>query len=137
VGSCTLARAGIAAGKQDRFWYYHDLLFANQHLWKSGVSPTQLVGLAAKTGFDAEAFESELDSEEALDRVRADVEEAHTLGVEETPVLFVNGRRMEALPVSEFLEELLRQEAESKRPFSIPESVRAESMVAQGQRSTP
>lgn len=117
VGSCLLSKGALAAGEQGHFWYFHDLLFANSELWRAGVQPAQLVHLAEQAGLDAKAFERALGSEAVSARVVADIEAAHAVGVEGTPTLFINGRRMASIPIRTFLEELLRQEAGQQQPF--------------------
>ncbi|MEQ8766924.1 MAG: vitamin K epoxide reductase family protein [Planctomycetota bacterium] len=116
-GACLLARAALAAGRQGRFWYYHDLLFANQNIWRSGVQVTQLVHLADQAGLDAEQFGRDIARPDIESAVIADIEAAHAIGVESTPTLFINGREMQSIPIRTFLEELLRAEAGHQQAF--------------------
>ena len=48
--------------------------------------------LAAKRGWDGEAFAACIDSEESFQRVRNDIEVGHRAKVVGTPTVFFNGR---------------------------------------------
>lgn len=115
-GSCLLARAASAAGPR-AFWRLEQRLFAQGERWQRGVTPLELVALAAEVGLDPEAYRSALDSEGVRALVAADLAQAETLGVTGTPTLFVNGRRLASIPIPTFLEELLVAEREERPGF--------------------
>jgi len=85
------ARAARCAGEQDRFWEYHDALFARQQRW-SGAS--SVVGLfksyAEELGLDGDDFESCLESERFADVVTANKRLGEELGVNQTPTIMVS-----------------------------------------------
>lgn len=107
----TAATAAEAAGLQGRFWEMHDLLFQNSIQWgkpspRSSSSPGQLVpappeealnvraifaGYAAKLGLDVERFKRDMNSEEVKARISLDQERGASIGVDRTPVLFIEG----------------------------------------------
>jgi len=78
------ACAAEAAGRQERFWEMHDLLFADQarledpHLWRR----------AEALGLDLERFDSDRRSDEVRARVRRDFDSGVRAGVVTTPALF-------------------------------------------------
>ena len=81
------ARASIAAGKQNKFWEMHDLLFKNQ----ASLSEELFVKLAEDLKLDVAKFKTDYASPEVAKEVDADTELARTLGVNGTPGFFVNG----------------------------------------------
>ena len=81
-------QAAHCAGEQDKYWPYHDRLFANQ----SALDTDDLRKHAQAEGLDMPRFNSCLDSAKYADRVRAGMEAGNRLGVSSTPTLFVNGR---------------------------------------------
>jgi protein-disulfide isomerase len=125
----TAACAAEAAGLQGRFWEMHDLLFENAPQWSkespkpfinvmpNGSSSTPLpesasgirlvfAGYATTLGLDVERFKKDLDSEQVTGRIKADQERAGSIGVDRTPVLFVDGVK---IPFSSFAEKELRE----------------------------
>src|SRR5262245_44556530 len=75
------AVAAEAAGRQGRFWEYHDTLFANQ----SKLTPDDLKQYANALELDMARFEADLANGEDRKRVDADVAEAAKLGIDGTP----------------------------------------------------
>jgi protein-disulfide isomerase len=89
--ACAAAYAAECAGKQGRFWEYHDILFENgQRLGREA-----LVTYAERVGLDVPAFTRCLDDPATHARVAADVAAAKQAGVNSTPTLFINGRLVE------------------------------------------
>ena len=82
------ALAAEAAGAQGKFWEMHDLLFANQQHLK----PRQIRGYAEKLEVDMERYDSEMNDELYLQRVREEIDGGRHSGVRATPTFFVNGR---------------------------------------------
>ena len=89
--ACLAAYAAECAGKQRRFWEYHDLLFENGER----LGRDALVTYAQRIGLDTSAFERCLEDPATRARVTADVEAATRAGVNSTPTLFINGRLVE------------------------------------------
>jgi protein-disulfide isomerase len=85
------ACAAEAAGRQERFWEMHDLLFADQarledpHLWQR----------AQALELDLDRFDSDRRADEVTARVRRDFISGLRAGVVTTPTLFA-GERMYA-----------------------------------------
>jgi protein-disulfide isomerase len=84
------AEAARCAGDQDRYWEYHDRLFANQR----ALGASELKAHAAALGLEAVAFATCLDSGRYADRVQASVAEGTRLGVTSTPTIYINGRSL-------------------------------------------
>jgi len=59
--STAAAVAARAAGRQGKFWAYHDALYAQQHAENTGaLSSGYLVGLARRLGLDPGRFQTDL-----------------------------------------------------------------------------
>jgi protein-disulfide isomerase len=91
ASACLAAYAAECAGRQGRFWEYHDVLFENGRQ----LGRDALVGYAERLGLDVRAFDQCLDDPATRARVAADVEAASRAGVNSTPTLFINGRLVE------------------------------------------
>jgi protein-disulfide isomerase/uncharacterized membrane protein len=90
-GACLLARAGICAAAQDKFWPYHDRVFSMEMKEAQAADVTRL---AAEAGLDTAALETCLSSPATQARLAADIAEAWKAGVRGTPTLFINGKRL-------------------------------------------
>ena len=91
------AQAAEAARVQDRFWEMHDLLYENQKVWSDDVNPKPIfLKFARDLGLDTERFVRDLGGEEVKMRIEADQEAATKMGVNGTPTVFINGRRLRA-----------------------------------------
>jgi len=74
----------------DKFWLYHDLLFANRGTGLTAYSKSRLKAYARDIGLDTKAFNECLDSGAKLDEIQADKSEGESQGVEATPTWFIN-----------------------------------------------
>jgi protein-disulfide isomerase len=89
------ARAAEAAGLQGKFWEMHAMLFENQAGWKDAFDVRPIFeGYATKIGLDLERYRRDLTSETVEQRIFLDGKRAHSLGVEGTPTVFMNGREI-------------------------------------------
>jgi protein-disulfide isomerase len=89
------AHAAEAAGLQGKFWEMHDRLYRGQKSWeKAGDARAAFAAYARSLGLDAERFARDANSDIVDARVVADHERARSLGVDSTPVIFVNGRKL-------------------------------------------
>jgi len=118
AGACSLALGGVCAEQQGRFWEYHDRVFA-QALEKASEADTRR--FAQEAGLDAQRFAACLASPQARQRLEADVVEARGLGVNSTPTLLINGRKVPNLNL--FLQ-LVEKEAQrlGLPPLSPPQA---------------
>ena len=88
AGACALALGGLCAHDQGKFWPYHDKVYSS-HL--SSPSVKDVARLAGEAGLDKAALETCLTAGKTRDRLAA---EAHGAGVDATPTVFINGRRL-------------------------------------------
>jgi protein-disulfide isomerase len=91
-GACHLARGGLCAHEQGRFWPYHDKVFFGSPL--ANPSKADVIRVAGESGLDAAAFQTCLDSPRIKEKLAAEIAEAKATGVAGTPTLFVNGKRL-------------------------------------------
>jgi protein-disulfide isomerase len=98
VHSFLAARAARCAGEQNKFWEYHDLLFGKLQEWGTSQSPpiANFVDYAGQLGLNRDDFESCLKSDKYQDVVSASRMLGDALGVNATPTLIVNGKRVRA-----------------------------------------
>ena len=110
------AEAAYCAGDQDKYWEYHDILFANQTGENIGAfSNRRLQAFAKALSLDTGAFNSCLNSGKYADRVAQDGVDAKAAGVTGTPAFLltysVNGEQKQrfingAVPYSQFQTEI-------------------------------
>jgi protein-disulfide isomerase len=82
-----------------RFWDYHALVFANQHLENQGAfSRDRLADLATLAGLDRAAFLAGLDEPDHRDAVLTESAVASRLGIASTPTLVMNGEVYPGVP---------------------------------------
>ncbi len=102
------AEAAVCAEAQDKFWEFHEVVFANQR----ALSAEQLRGYAEQVGIDLAAFDTCIGEDATKGRIEADIATAREAGTSATPTFFVNGRLVRgARPASEF-QKLIDEELE-------------------------
>jgi protein-disulfide isomerase len=91
----TAARAAEAAGLQGKFWEMHDLIYENQNNWKDAFDARPIFeGYATKIGLDLDKYRRDVNSQIVEQRIFLDGKRAHSLGVQGTPTVFMNGREV-------------------------------------------
>lgn len=85
------ALAALSAGKEGKFWEFHDKVFENF----SRLDDAKIRDIAVEVGLDMDKFEKGLASPDSLALIGRDVRDARQAGVRGTPTIFVNGRRLE------------------------------------------
>ena len=94
------AEAAEAAREQGKYWEYAHLLMHNQ----SALSVDKLKVYASELALDRSRFDSALDSGKFAEMVQRDIEEGMKLGINATPTVFINGRRVSAKSYDELKE---------------------------------
>jgi protein-disulfide isomerase/uncharacterized membrane protein len=89
--ACQAAIAAECARQQSRFWEYHDRLFENQHT----LDRESLFRYAREVGIDIPTFRTCLADPATREHVVDDVRAGIAAGLESTPTLFINGRRID------------------------------------------
>jgi predicted DsbA family dithiol-disulfide isomerase/PHD/YefM family antitoxin component YafN of YafNO toxin-antitoxin module len=108
--SLPAARAAYCAGEQDRFWQFHDALFAAGNLSPPGL----MERIADDIGLGISRFKECLASEQSRAAVVRDIETARTLRIDSTPSFLVNGKLIKgALSVAEW-QKIIERELTSR-----------------------
>ncbi|HEV7587181.1 MAG TPA: DsbA family protein [Longimicrobium sp.] len=96
------ARAGRCANQQGKFWEMHGMIFGRQRQWSFDPDAAAQFVEYARTipGMDAGKFEQCVRSDQFQKEVSESAQLGQSLGVQGTPTLFVNGRRIDPLPES-------------------------------------
>jgi len=86
------AEAAECAADQDKFWEYHDILFAKQNGENQGAfTKENLKQFAAEIGLDSGKFNECLDTGKYTELIKKDTNDAQSLGATSTPFFVING----------------------------------------------
>ena len=103
------AEAGRCASEHEKFWEYHDALYADQ----KKLSQSDLLETARKVGLPEKAIESCLASGKFRSQIEQDIQEGTRAGVDATPGFFINGVFLNgAMPAAEF-EKIINRELQA------------------------
>ena len=80
----------MAANAQGKFWQMHDTLFTNN----TALERANLEKYAQDVGLDVAKFKADLDAKKYKDAIEAETKEGQGLGVNGTPAVFINGRKI-------------------------------------------
>jgi protein-disulfide isomerase len=84
------AMAALAAGRQEKFWEFHDKLFENYNR----LNDSKIQEISTELGLDQTKFNEHQKSPVEAARIRKDYEEGIRLGVRGTPTVFINGKKL-------------------------------------------
>jgi protein-disulfide isomerase len=104
------AEASACAADANKFWEFHDQLFANSR----ALSDEDLRKYAATVGIDAASFDECVRTRKHAAAVEADVQEARRIGVTGTPAFVVNGILMFGLQSADSLDAVIKDELSAK-----------------------
>jgi protein-disulfide isomerase len=89
------SRAAEAAGKQNKFFEMHDLLYQNQSSWLSLGDPLPtFTKFATALSINVEQFKTDYASEAVNSTINADKKEGDSKKVAGTPTYFLNGKEL-------------------------------------------
>lgn len=98
------AIAARCAQQQNKFWEYHDVLFANQ----SKLSDQDLLLYAKAVGLNETDFNSCITLKKTVNLIQVAQNEAIAVGVDGTPYIVINGQRLSGVYQYEQLKELVK-----------------------------
>jgi protein-disulfide isomerase len=84
------AMAALAAGRQGKFWEFHDELFRNYNR----LNQQKISEIAKQLGLNAAEFEQQQKNPAFVEQIRQDYEEGIRLGIRGVPTVFINGKKM-------------------------------------------
>jgi protein-disulfide isomerase len=82
------ARASLAAGRQNKFWEMHAIIFERQ----GEIKAESFEIWAKELGLDAAKFKADFEDPALAAQVARDLKEAQTFGLQGTPSIFIDGR---------------------------------------------
>lgn len=99
-------RAAEAASKQGKFWEMHDILYQRQEDWNGpsasdptgipiGQAITLFEGYAKELGLNVDQFKTDVEAQDTLGTINADLARGGNDGVNATPTFFLNGKKIE------------------------------------------
>ncbi len=104
--SILAAKASDAAALQNKFWDFQELLFLNQHEWSHKKEPAILffVKYAQDLNLNISKFKADIEDLRRMENINTDIEDGKKLGVNGTPTIFVNGKKLNNISPDSFLE---------------------------------
>jgi len=90
-GACNLALGAICARYQGKFDAYHDRVFSTD---LRNPQPADVARLAGEAGLNAAAMQGCLEDPKAKADLAAEIAEGNRLGVNSTPTIYVNGKKL-------------------------------------------
>ena len=97
AGSASASSMNRDALNKDAFWKYVDAVFEHQDEIQPPTAEKQLQDLATAAGLNAPQLATCAASPEAASRVNSSIALGRSLQVNETPTVFINGRRVRGL----------------------------------------
>lgn len=89
------AWASESAGKQNKFWEMHDIIFEKQKEWEnSGNAEEYFREYAQALNINIEQFGKDINSEEVKNKVENDFQSGLRSGINSTPTFFLNGNKI-------------------------------------------
>lgn len=89
------AEASLCAGEQNKYWEYHDLLFANQNVWSGNDNDSEVYAkLAQSLSLDGGKFSQCLTSGKYASVVSEDTTAGEKKSISGTPTLFINDQKI-------------------------------------------
>jgi len=104
------AMAALAAGRQDKFWEFHDQLFKNYNR----LNDQKIQEISKELGLDQTKFDEHQKSPVEAARIRQDYEEGIRLGVRGTPTIFINGKKVKNRSLQN-MEAIIEEEMKAAR----------------------
>lgn len=117
------ARAAEAAGQQDKFFEFADMLFTKQAEWTKVSNPSGFfTQYATELGLDTDLFARHQKSKIIQNAIKANMLEARSLGLTGTPSFYLNGTKMEFSSFDDFKAQIAAA-VNPKVDFSLPGEV--------------
>ena len=108
VQAVPTAEAAMCAGLEDKFWQYHDALFATQKRWHElGDATPVLDSLARALGLNVAQHKLCRDQHVMLPLISADRDRANNAGASSTPTFLVAGRVLKGVYPLDMMRQIL------------------------------
>ena len=100
----------MAAGKQEKFWEFHDALFTNYNR----LNEEKVMEIATQLGLDLTRFETDRKDSEIVNFVNRDYREGSQLGIRGVPTVYINGKQQRRWS-PQSLEQAIEEELQRKK----------------------
>lgn len=108
--ACAAARSSICAAAQGKFFDFHDLMFDSQE----NINASTADDVAKEIGLNLDAYQSCLKDSKTESTLQKDMQWGELIGLESTPTLVINGRKLSGAVSPAQLEALLKAVEEGK-----------------------
>lgn len=90
------AQASEAAAMQGKFWEMYGMLFISPAEWTELADPRDVfAGYAQRIGINVTKFKADMDGAVAKEIVQRQLAEGQSIGINQTPTFFLNGKMVE------------------------------------------
>lgn len=107
------SQAAEAAGRQNKFWEYVDILFKNQKEWENKFNAQDLfIKYAEEINLDINKFKIDIKDNTIKEKIESDIKSGIHLLVDATPTFFLNNKKIQPKSYEEFktlIDEALNQ----------------------------
>lgn len=104
------AVSALAAGRQGKFWEFHDALFEDY----KNLDEEKMSEIVTRLGLDRAKFEADRKDRELANRVSRDYQEGSQLGIRGVPTIFINGKQQRRWS-PQLLEQTIEMELQKKK----------------------
>jgi protein-disulfide isomerase len=94
----TAAVAALAAGRQGKFWEFHDELYK---IYKQ-INDQKILEIAQKLALDLAQFETDIKDPAIRQMIRQDHQEGLRNGVKGIPTVYINGKQLRSRSLNDF-----------------------------------
>ena len=92
------AVAALAAGRQGKFWEFHDELFKDYRK----INDEKIRQIVHQLQLDEIQFEQDRNDPAILNKINQDVQEAYRLRLKGVPAVFINGKQSKSRSLSDY-----------------------------------
>jgi protein-disulfide isomerase len=104
----TAAVAALAAGRQGKFWEFHDELFK---IYKQ-INENKIIEIAQQIGLDMNQFNQDINDPAIRTTIQKDYQEGIKVGVRGVPAVFINGKQFRGRSIDDYqavIDEILKK----------------------------
>ncbi len=121
-----VAEAAVSVGGEEAFWKVHDRMYEDFNLFAKGPPTKFVIDLSRELNVDTAEFWQVVGGDEVRQRIARDTDVAAALGVDATPAVFCDGRRVSGW-INEQFWEIVLAPPRGSRPATAPASATAPS----------
>lgn len=104
--SVNAAKVLEASARQNKFWEMMEILLTRQNEWshKQEIPTANFNAYAQELQLDPARFNQDINDLSIMNNVSIDIADGKTIGINGTPTIFINGKRLERLHPTAFKE---------------------------------